>query len=87
MTSIARSYRSQTESCLTLIRRGQIVQRPAGLDVLLARPGDVDTSVLAASLSSALEAQGVVAPSVTIRAVETIPHTALGKAPLIVRGT
>ncbi|MDD7922772.1 hypothetical protein [Actinomycetospora chibensis] len=64
----------------------QIVQRPAGLDVLLARPGEVDTSVLAASLSSALEAQGVVAPSVTIRAVETIPHTALGKAPLIVRG-
>ncbi|MDD7921290.1 phenylacetate--CoA ligase family protein [Actinomycetospora callitridis] len=65
----------------------QIVQRPAGLDVLLARPGDVDTSVLAASLSSALEAQGVVAPSVTVRAVDAVPHTALGKAPLIVRGT
>jgi phenylacetate-coenzyme A ligase PaaK-like adenylate-forming protein len=65
----------------------QIVQRAAGLEVLLARPGDVDTAGLAASLSSALEAQGVVAPPVTVRAVETIPHTALGKAPLIVRGT
>ncbi|MDD7966135.1 phenylacetate--CoA ligase family protein [Actinomycetospora lemnae] len=65
----------------------QIVQRAAGLEVLLARPVDVDTSVLAASLSAVLEAQGVVAPTVTVRAVETIPHTALGKAPLIVRGT
>jgi hypothetical protein len=52
----------------------------AGLDVLLARPGDVDTSALAASLSSALEAQGVVAPSVTIRAVEAVPHTAYGES-------
>jgi phenylacetate-coenzyme A ligase PaaK-like adenylate-forming protein len=65
----------------------QIVQRAAGLEVLLARPSDVDTPVLAAALTSALEAQGVVAPPVTVRTVDTIPHTALGKAPLIVRGT
>ncbi|MDD7942678.1 hypothetical protein PHK61_30120 [Actinomycetospora lutea] len=63
----------------------RIVQQEAGLEVLLARPFDVDTSTLAASLSEVLEAQGVVAPPVTVRAVETIPHTALGKSPLIVR--
>lgn len=63
----------------------QIVQRPDGLEVLLAPPHPVDGSTLARRLQAALTARGVVAPSVQVREVDVIPRTALGKAPLIVR--
>jgi len=61
----------------------QIIQRPDGLEVLLVQPHEVDQPVLAASLQTALTAQGAVAPNVRIREVAAIPRTALGKAPLI----
>ena len=62
----------------------QIVQRPGGLDVLLAQPQEVDDRALVTSLQVALAAQGVAAPpAVRIREVAAIPRTALGKAPLI----
>ena len=40
----------------------QIIQRPDGLEVLLAQPHGVDCPALEASLQAALTAQGVVAP-------------------------
>ena len=61
----------------------QIIQRPDGLEVLLAQPHGVDDQVLAANLQFALTGQGVAAPDVRIREVAAIPRTALGKAPLI----
>jgi hypothetical protein len=61
----------------------QIIQRPGGLDVLLAQPQEVDNRALATSLRAALAAQGVAPPAVRIREVAAIPRTALGKAPLI----
>jgi putative adenylate-forming enzyme len=63
----------------------QVVQRPDGLDVLLVRPRNVDPPSLAANLRSAIAAQGVVVPNVRVREVESVPRTALGKAPLITR--
>jgi phenylacetate-coenzyme A ligase PaaK-like adenylate-forming protein len=61
----------------------QIVQRPGGLDVLLAQPQEVDNRALVTNLQVALAAQGVAPPAVRIREVAAIPRTALGKAPLI----
>ena len=61
----------------------QVVQRAGGLEVLLARPRDLDGAGLVASLSAALSAQGVVPPEIRVREVAAIPRTALGKAPLI----
>jgi phenylacetate-CoA ligase len=63
----------------------QIQQTGAGLEVLLAQPHDVDTSMLAGDIRSALEAQGVLPPPVQINQVMAIPRTALGKAPLITK--
>jgi phenylacetate-coenzyme A ligase PaaK-like adenylate-forming protein len=66
----------------------QIAQREDGhLDVLLARPREVDTEALATRLRSALTARGAVAPAVRIQTVDAIPRTPLGKAPLIVGPT
>ena len=66
----------------------QIAQRDDGhLDVLLARPREVDPEALAARLRSALTARGAVAPAVRIQTVDAIPRTPLGKAPLIVGPT
>ncbi|MGI5132820.1 phenylacetate--CoA ligase family protein [Pseudonocardia sp. CA-107938] len=61
----------------------QIVQRPDGLDVLLAHPRRVDPLRLAAALRTALAEHGVTAPEIRIQHVSAIPRTALGKAPLI----
>lgn len=61
----------------------QIVQHADRLEVLLARPQEVDQPALVTVLQAALTAQGVVTPSVQIREVAAIPRTALGKAPLI----
>ncbi len=63
----------------------QIAQRDDDhLDVLLARPREVDPEARATRLRSALTARGAVAPAVRIRTVDAIPRTPLGKAPLIV---
>jgi phenylacetate-CoA ligase len=63
----------------------QIQQTGAGLEVLLAQPHEVDRSMLAGDIRSALAAQGVLPPPVHINQVEAIPRTALGKAPLITK--
>ncbi|MBA3906975.1 MAG: phenylacetate--CoA ligase family protein [Pseudonocardiales bacterium] len=61
----------------------QIVHRPDGIEILLARPQQVDMQALASRMRTTLSAHGVTAPTVTIREVAAIPRTALGKAPLI----
>jgi phenylacetate-coenzyme A ligase PaaK-like adenylate-forming protein len=61
----------------------QIQQTGAGLEVLLAQPHDIDPTMLAGDIRSALAAQGVLPPPVHINEVTAIPRTALGKAPLI----
>jgi hypothetical protein len=64
----------------------QIKQHAGGpLEVLVAQPQELDQAALAAAIRSALAAQGVQPPHVELRQVATIPRTALGKAPLIVR--
>ena len=63
----------------------QIIQRPDGLEVLLAQPHEVDQPALVTNLKAALTAQGVVTPTVWIREVAAITRTALGKAPLITK--
>jgi putative adenylate-forming enzyme len=63
----------------------QIQQTGAGLEVLLAQPHEVDTSMLAGDIRSALADQGVVPPPVQVNQVMAIPRTPLGKAPLITK--
>jgi phenylacetate-CoA ligase len=63
----------------------QIKQHRGDLEVLVAQPRDLDPDVLAASVREALAAQGIRPPDIQIRKVATIPRTALGKAPLIIR--
>src|SRR5829696_3566560 len=63
----------------------QIKQHRGDLEVLVAQPRDLDPDVLAASVREALAAQGIRPPDIQIRDVATIPRTALGKAPLIIR--
>jgi hypothetical protein len=63
----------------------QIQQTSAGLEVLLAQPDEVDPSILAGDIRSALAAQGVLPPPVQVNQVIAIPRTALGKAPLITK--
>jgi phenylacetate-CoA ligase len=63
----------------------QIQQTGADLEVLLAQPHEVDRSMLAGDIRSALAAQGVMPPPVHINQVEVIPRTALRKAPLITK--
>jgi phenylacetate-CoA ligase len=63
----------------------QIQQTGTGLEVLLAQPHEVDPSMLAGDIRSALAAQGVVPPPVHVNQVAAIPRTALGKAPLITK--
>ena len=63
----------------------QIQQTGTGLEVLLAQPHEVDTSMLAGDIRSALAVQGVLPPPVQVNQVMAIPRTALGKAPLITK--
>jgi phenylacetate-CoA ligase len=65
----------------------QVKQHGDELEVLLAQPRDLDTEALTAAIRSALVAQGVGPPHVRVREVAAIPRTALGKAPLILRGS
>jgi phenylacetate-CoA ligase len=62
----------------------QVAQGPEGLTVLLSgvREGFADAT-LSDSLRRELVAQGVIVPPVKVRRVQTIPRTAVGKAPLI----
>lgn len=62
----------------------QVVEEPDGLLVLLADPTDgvVDVDV-ATSVSAALRQAGADGIRVRIEHVDTIPRTALGKAPLV----
>jgi hypothetical protein len=61
----------------------QIQQTGAGLEVLLAQLHEVDPTLLAGDIRSALAAQGVLPPPVHVIQVMAIPRTALGKTPLI----
>jgi phenylacetate-coenzyme A ligase PaaK-like adenylate-forming protein len=63
----------------------QVKQHGDELEVLLAQPRDLDRDALAGAIHSALAGQGVQPPRIKLREVATIPRTALGKAPLIVR--
>src|SRR5215217_717149 len=63
----------------------QIKQRGDELEVLVTQPHDLDRAALAAAIGSALAVQKVQPPHIKVREVATIPRTALGKAPLIVR--
>jgi phenylacetate-coenzyme A ligase PaaK-like adenylate-forming protein len=63
----------------------QIQQAGVGLEVLLAQPDEVDPTLLAGKIRSALAAQGVLPPPVHVNEVTAIPRTALGKAPLITK--
>jgi phenylacetate-CoA ligase len=63
----------------------QVTQHGDELEVLLAQPRDLDHGALAGAIHSALATQGVQPPRIKVREVASIPRTALGKAPLIVR--
>ena len=63
----------------------QVTQHGDELEVLLAQPRDLDHGALAGAINSALATQGVQPPRIKVREVASIPRTALGKAPLIVR--
>jgi phenylacetate-CoA ligase len=54
----------------------QIRQTGTGLEVLLAQPHEVDTSMLAGDIRSALAVQGVLPPPVQVNQVMAIPRTA-----------
>jgi phenylacetate-coenzyme A ligase PaaK-like adenylate-forming protein len=55
------------------------------LTLLLANPaGSIQLEELTAQIVAAVRAAGGARPAVTVRVVETIPRTALGKAPLVV---
>jgi putative adenylate-forming enzyme len=64
----------------------QVVDRGGELAILLERPAPtLDTRVLSAEISHALEQQGVADLPIIVERVDAIPRTALGKAPLIRR--
>jgi len=65
----------------------QVVQEADVLRVLLAQPGArVDDGRVRADIESALRAAGVPVFGVRVERVDTIPRTAMGKAPLVRRG-
>lgn len=60
----------------------------SALTLLVAAPaGSQLPEELAARVSAAVQAAGASRPTVTVRVVDTIPRTALGKAPLVVAAT
>ena len=60
----------------------------SALTLLVAVPaGSQRPEELAARVSAAVQAAGAARPTVTVRMVDTIPRTALGKAPLVVAAT
>lgn len=66
------------------VREWQIVQEPAALRVLLARPDpSLDVDVLATNLRRELRGVGVADAVINIEQVAQVPRTAAGKAPLV----
>lgn len=63
----------------------QVIQEPEGLRVLLADATDLDVDQVESGVRHALAAVGVAGVRISAVAVDTIPRTALGKAPLIRR--
>jgi phenylacetate-CoA ligase len=63
----------------------QVIDEGDRVRVLLAGAASVDAAVTADSVQRALEAVGVRGVQVTVDLVDSIPRTALGKAPLIRR--
>lgn len=62
----------------------QVVQCPDGLDILLERPRpEVDLEALGVAVARELSRIGLASIPVRVRRVESIPRTALGKAPLV----
>jgi phenylacetate-coenzyme A ligase PaaK-like adenylate-forming protein len=64
----------------------QIRQHGSRLEVLVAQPRDLNADGLAVAIRSALTAQGIQPPAIAVQEVAAIPRTALGKAPLIIKG-
>jgi phenylacetate-coenzyme A ligase PaaK-like adenylate-forming protein len=66
------------------VREWQIVQEPAAIRVLLARPDpSFDERGLATSLRHELESVGAAEIPIHVERVEQVPRTAAGKAPLV----
>jgi phenylacetate-coenzyme A ligase PaaK-like adenylate-forming protein len=66
------------------VREWQIVQEPAGLAVLLARPDpELDDASLVRDLRRELASVGAGETAIRIERVERVPRTAAGKAPLV----
>lgn len=62
----------------------QVIDERGRLRVLLARPAPgVDPAVVGRAIASALEEIGVRGVAIEAEAVDAIPRTVLGKAPLI----
>lgn len=61
----------------------QVIAGRDEVRVLLARPEGADLGAIAAAVSAELARQGVAAIPVRAEAVDAIPRTALGKAPLV----
>jgi phenylacetate-CoA ligase len=64
----------------------QIRQDGNRLEVLVAQPRDLNADGLAVAIRSALTAQGIRPSAIAVQEVAAIPRTALGKAPLIIKG-
>lgn len=63
----------------------QVIDEGHGLRVLLAGAGNVDATLAADSVRRALSTVGVRATPVAVDLVDSIPRTAMGKAPLVRR--
>jgi phenylacetate-CoA ligase len=63
----------------------QVIDERGRLRVLLAEAGAVDLDAVKRSTESALATVGVAGVAIRVEAVDSIPRTALGKAPLIRR--
>jgi phenylacetate-coenzyme A ligase PaaK-like adenylate-forming protein len=68
------------------VRDYQVRQTPAGAEVLVVQTGPVEPDALASELRGALATAGLPGAVVTVRAVEALPRTALGKRRLFVSG-
>ncbi|KAB2898883.1 MAG: phenylacetate--CoA ligase family protein [Kofleriaceae bacterium] len=63
----------------------QVIAGRSGVRVLLERPGGADLESVARAVGKELARQGVAELPVRAEAVDAIPRTALGKAPLVTR--
>ncbi len=63
----------------------QVITGRESVRVLLERPDGVDLDAVARTVAKELGRQGVAGLPVRVETVDTIPRTALGKAPLVIR--